>query len=257
MGSRWEEAVRWFRAQPDHRQEVLDSYFDLPVLDAARRFAAGAEFAAAAALLGPAVSRRLLDYGAGNGIASYAFASRGFAVDAVEPDPSAEVGAGAIRALAEATRLPIAVHETGALPLPFPARTFDAVYARQSLHHVPHLPAAAAELWRVLRRGGMLLACREHVADDGEQLARFLAAHPLHSRYGGEHAYPLADYLAAFRGTGFHLVRLYGPADTMLNFHPGNPRLRPLLQLAGKLRAALGAKDRTPGRLYSFLLRRE
>jgi SAM-dependent methyltransferase len=42
--------------------------------------------------------------------------------------------------------------------LPFPDGTFDAVIAMHMLYHVPDIPAAAAELRRVLRDGGVLYA---------------------------------------------------------------------------------------------------
>src|SRR5688572_1228395 len=89
----WGEAVRWYRAQADNEQAIEANYFDLPVLRAAERFLAGEEFAEAQRCLADAPGRTLLDLGAGNGIASFAFARAGWEVTALEPDPSAEVGA--------------------------------------------------------------------------------------------------------------------------------------------------------------------
>jgi SAM-dependent methyltransferase len=42
--------------------------------------------------------------------------------------------------------------------LPFPDQAFDVVLAMHMLYHVPSIPKAAAELRRVLKRGGTLLA---------------------------------------------------------------------------------------------------
>lgn len=256
MNESWEHAVAWYRAQPGSEQDVRNNYFDLPVTEAARRFAASAEFAQSRALLGPIPGGVLLDYGAGNGIASHAFAAGGLNVDAVEPDPSAEVGAAAVRQLAAGARLPITVHQTAALPLPFEDGRFGAVYARQVLHHVPDLGAAVRELARVLRPGGRLLATREHVADDALQLEQFRARHALHARYGGENAYPLDVYLASFKSAGLRTLRVFGPTDSVINFFPAPEWQRPLQQLLARVRGALGRPDRTPGRLYSFLLER-
>ena len=105
----WEEAVRWYRAQPGNEIEVSNNYFDLPVRQAAERFAASEEFAEISRLLGTGQGMQILDLGAGNGVASYALARNGWVVTALEPDESDEVGAGAIYLLARETGLPIKV----------------------------------------------------------------------------------------------------------------------------------------------------
>ncbi len=112
----WEEAVRWYRDQPGNEAEVRNNYFDLPVLQAAERYANGEEFAEVVRLLGAGEKRRILEPGAGNGIASFALAKNGWLVTALEPDESAEVGAGAIREIAEQTGLPINVVWCASLP---------------------------------------------------------------------------------------------------------------------------------------------
>ena len=73
----WEEAVRWYRAQPNNAAEVRNNYFDLPVLSAAERYAQSEEFAEVLRLLGRGNGSRILDLGAGNGIASFALAKNG------------------------------------------------------------------------------------------------------------------------------------------------------------------------------------
>ncbi|MEC5293725.1 MULTISPECIES: class I SAM-dependent methyltransferase [unclassified Aurantimonas] len=88
------------------------AYFDEP-LAAARRYHASAEFAAVRRMI-PASPGRALDLGAGNGILSWALAREGWAVTAVEPDPSILVGAGAIRAMSEQSGTPIEVIEAEA-----------------------------------------------------------------------------------------------------------------------------------------------
>jgi SAM-dependent methyltransferase len=272
----WEEAVRWFREQPNNETEVRNNYFDLPVLAAAERFARGEEFAEVLRLLGAGNGRRILDLGAGNGIASYALAMNGWLVTALEPDGSAEVGAAAIATIREETGLPIeVVHEGGRL-LPFADASFDAIHARQVLHHVPDLEPMTSELFRVLRPGGRCLTTRDHVADDEQQLDQFRHEHPLHSLYGGEHAYSLERYLSAFRSAGLRVLDFWGPIESILNFFPGTEqeRQRTIRQVAnhsclrfGRLfawskgfrEAQLGRytdNDKTPGRIYSFILER-
>jgi ubiquinone/menaquinone biosynthesis C-methylase UbiE len=270
----WEDAVRWYRAQPGNEQAIKDNYFDLPVLQAAERFAASDEFAEVLRLLGAGNGRSILDLGAGQGVASYALAKNGWQVTALEPDPSDEVGAGAIRQLSMQTGLPINVVQEWGERLPFEASSFDAVNARQVLHHANDLDAMLRELARVLKHGGMVLATREHVADDERQLQQFFREHPLHHLYGGENAYPIARYEEAFAKAGLQLVQSWGPVESIINFYPGDEQQRQatrrmvanyefyrLGRLAAwhpsfqeKLVARYTRKtDRTPGRLFSFL----
>jgi len=270
-----EKAVQWYRAQPGNEAAVRANYFDLPVLPAAERYAGSEEFTEAQRLLGPGAGRTILDLGAGNGIASYALAQAGWRVTALEPDDSAEIGAGAIRGLREETGLPIEIEQRVGDRLPFPAAAFDAIFARQVLHHLPDLPGGIRELARLLRPGGRMLALREHVADSAEELAAFLRNHPLHRLYGQEHAFPLEHgYLAAFRGAGLRVQHVWGSMESILNFapYPEAERRRAIRRLAARRFWGLGrallwrtdfieatvrahtAADATPGRIYSFLL---
>ena len=262
----WEEAVRWYRAQPGNEAAILANYFDLPVSSAARRYAVSEEFAEVLRLLGPGRGRRVLDLGAGHGIASHAFAQAGWKVTAVEPDASDEVGAGAIRAMQAESGLPIEVLSA----LPAEAAAFDAVFCRQVLHHVPDVAATMRALSRLLRPGGVALALREHVAGDADELAAFLRAHPLHRHYGGENAHPLDHYLRAATDARFHVAQVWGPLESILNFHPGTEKMRRaavrraifrrggfLALLPFRFRKNLErvtSEDRTPGRIFSFLL---
>ena len=47
----WEDAVIWLRNQPDQRQLVLDAFYDDPLIDAAERYFASAEWQAVSKLL--------------------------------------------------------------------------------------------------------------------------------------------------------------------------------------------------------------
>lgn len=270
----WEQAVRWYRAQPGNESEILSNYFDLPVRQAAERYAASEEFRQVLRLLGAGAGRKILDLGAGNGIASLALARNGWLVTALEPDPSDEVGAGAIRSLACETDLPIEVVQEFGERLPFSDESFAAVHARQVLHHAADLDAFVQEIARVLKRDALCLATREHVADNEQQLQAFRNEHPLHHLYGGEHAYPLDRYLSAFVASGLRVVESWGPIESILNFFPGSEAERQIArrQVANRSYFRFGRllswsaafrdaqlrryteRDQTPGRIFSFLV---
>jgi ubiquinone/menaquinone biosynthesis C-methylase UbiE len=273
----WENAVHWLREQPNSTDILRDAYFDDPLIGAAERYWQSNEWQAVREIIGNGPGQAL-DVGAGRGIASFALAKDGFSVTALEPDPSDIVGGGAIHALAAQTGLSIQVEQNISERLPFADASFDVVYARAVLHHIKDLPAAMREFNRVLRKGGLFVATREHVISDSSQLPAFFAGHLLHHRYGGENAYPLHFYQNAIRGSGLRLERTIGSLESPINFGPQsvaevNRRiaeqltpaswLRPLatsminLPGAGRLVRRVASKiDRRPGRHAAFIARK-
>jgi SAM-dependent methyltransferase len=267
-----DEAIRQLRADPEHAGLVRDAYLGRDVDDSCHRFAASAEWAEVLRLLaGHVRGAAVLDLGAGVGIASAAFRSAGAArVVALEPDASDEVGRGA---MARLTHRDFDVVEGRGEEIPLPDGSFDVVYGRQVLHHTTDLPRVLRECARVLKPGGVLLDCREHVVDDEEQLREHLAAHPVHRLAGGEGAYSLAQYVTAIRSAGLSLDRVLRPLDSIVNAFPTFQtqeqverlpaeklarkfgRLGRLIALAPPARALVRAHlDKPlPGRMYSFL----
>ena len=214
-----DEAIRYLRTRPEHAALVRDSYLGADVLESAARFEASGELAETLRLLGDLRGRAVLDLGAGIGMASRAFCRAGAGrVVAVEPDPSEEVGRGALARVVAGSAVEIVADPGEALP--FPTGTFDVVYGRQVLHHAGDLPKMLSECARVLRPGGVFLACREPVADSERQLAALLRSHPVHVLAGGEHAYSTKAYVAAIERAGLRIIRVLGPVDSVVNAFP-------------------------------------
>ena len=271
----WEEAIEILRNDPAHQELIFDSYLTRDLVDNSLRFAASEEFAAARDIvkLHAPAARKILDMPGGNGIATLAFAKAGFNVTSVEPNPSAAVGRGAIAHVLSASGLSADIVDAWGENLPFESDCFDVVYVRQGLHHASDLPTMLREIGRVLRPGGVLLACREHVVDDyNASLKTFLASQVDHQLYGGENAFTLADYRAAIRSGRLDLVTELGPFDSIINAYPNTPsviRRKILASKAGRMLnrvmpanivVALGdwllKRRKAPGRLYTFVAKK-
>jgi ubiquinone/menaquinone biosynthesis C-methylase UbiE len=265
-------AVSFLRNDTRYADLIRDSYLDQDVLAAAQRFYESAEFREVCQLLGGQVrGARILDLGAGTGIASYAFARAGAHVYSLEPDDS-DVGRGAISQIVGG--MPVELLDAFGEAIPLPDQSLDIIYGRQVLHHTTDLNKVMLECARVLKPAGMILMCREHVVDDEHQLNQFLHEHPVHQLAGGEHAYSLDMYQQAITGAGFKLTKVLGPWDSIINAFPkarSNEELSRLPEqvlaerfshLATLIRFIPGIHSltwrrirahREPGRLYSFL----
>ncbi|MER8595870.1 class I SAM-dependent methyltransferase [Mesorhizobium sp. M1182] len=262
----WEEAVSWLKSQPDKARLVEACFYDDPILQSAERFYSTTEWHETQRILSGRRGRAL-DIGAGRGISSFALAKDGWQVTALEPDPSPEVGAGAVFRLAREANLPIDVVTDWGEKLPFDDASFDLVYCRAVLHHARDLNRLCAEAGRVLRSGGLMLAAREHVISNDKDLDVFLRGHPLHHLYGGEKAYRKSEYIFALTQAGLTLSHVLNPFQSDINLFPDTP-LDLKRRWSKKLRLPwpaiipdfalplAGAVTRGPGRLYSFVARK-
>lgn len=270
----WEKAVQSLIDDPSMADHVSACYYDAPLAGAAARYATSAEWQEVRRFAGPARGVAV-DVGAGNGISSYAMARDGWQTIAVEPDPSELVGAAAIRRLGRETGVAIDVREGVGEGLPLGDGEASFVFARQVLHHARDLPAFCREIGRVLAPGGVFISARDHVISGAEQLQPFFDGHALHRYYGGENAFQLSEYRAAFRGAGLAIEKELKSVSTVINYDPRSPTsmreeiakrcgplhfvaktalsMQPIFNLALNLASVI---DRRPGRLVSFVCRR-
>ncbi|OHB72551.1 MAG: SAM-dependent methyltransferase [Planctomycetes bacterium RBG_16_43_13] len=259
----WEEAVLWLKEQPEQVELVRACFYDDPLIKAAERYYQSTEWLAVRRLL-PDPPGKVLDIGAGRGISSYALAKDGWETVALEPDSSSIVGAGAIRILAKEAGFNIRIEETWGEKLPFNDKTFDCVHGRQVLHHARDLETFCREVSRVLKKGGVFIATREHVISRREDLDKFLKNHPLHHLYGGENAYLLGEYISSIQGAGIRLSHILNPFQSDINLFPETvDGIK--IQIAKKIRLTwhgvipdillkfLGERNSEPGRLYTFV----
>jgi hypothetical protein len=147
------------------------------------------------------------------------------------------------------------------------------------MHHAQNLQMMCNEIARSLKSGGTFIATREHVISKKEDLQAFLNSHPLHHLYGGEHAYLLKEYLGAIYDSGLHIEKILDPYDSAINYFPVTEEqliynfFHPIRRVLGEkeslalmrsvwakrlfihdgLKRFASLRNRTPGRLFSFL----
>ena len=171
----------------ENETSLLNAYYERP---------------ATLTLAGDVAGRRILDAGCGSGPLSAALRDRGAVVTGL--DSSAGMLELARRRLGDDADLHLA--DLGH-PLPFPDGAFDDVVASLVLHYLEDWTAPLAELRRVLRPGGRLIASVDHP----------LQGHPL--------VRPGADYWATYQhdvevttasGQSFVLTYWHRPLPAMI-----------------------------------------
>jgi SAM-dependent methyltransferase len=209
--SAYERAVLAFRADPTLCTLVDKNYLEPDLLAAASRYAQSDELSTICEILWPCVrpGQYILDLGAGRGLTSLALAAKGFRVISVDCDASEVVGISALARVRPLVSAPVAPMLGNVLALPFRSASFDAVFCRSLLHHLPSLSQGVLEMFRVLRPGGVLVACNEHVLSIFSNGSRFLAAHPAVRHGVDERAYPAWTYLYRLRRAGFRRIGFF------------------------------------------------
>jgi len=276
---RYDKAVRWALGQP-HLQELMrNTYVTYDTIGDAHRFYRSKEFEETVKILsrlgkGPNQNYRLVDVGAGNGIASYAFAKLGYDVIAVDSSPSEIAGIQAAKKLQRLDGVNFELKLGDITDLGLPEGQFDVIYGRQFFHHTKDLDGMLAYLARLLKPGGVLCAIREPVIGSEKQRERFLANHPLHHITQSEGAYYLKEYRNAFyKGELESRLELHPYASVINTFPQGLDDVRRSIskRLPGLLRPVIRIKEvdillrrlaawytaHKTAQLYSFFAKKE
>lgn len=150
---------------------------------------------------------RVLDIGCGAGGPTVALAAEHGAAEVVgidvEPAPCAAATALVAR---QGLAARVTIRQVAPGPLPFAEGVFDVVVSKDSIVHIPDKMALAAEVFRVLRPGGIFAASDWLTGRDGppsDDMAHYLACEDL----GFGMASP-ARYRAALEAAGFADIRL-------------------------------------------------
>jgi SAM-dependent methyltransferase len=158
--------------------------------------------------LGDLRGKAALDYGCGHGMAAVVLARAGAVVSAFDLSPG-YVGEAEWRAAANGVAIRFAVADAEALP--YPDRSFDAVWGNAVLHHLD-LDRAGAELKRVLKPGGVAVFCEPWGGNPLLALARRALPYPGKHRTADEcplrsrDLAPLRRHFPALHVEGFQLL---------------------------------------------------
>jgi ubiquinone/menaquinone biosynthesis C-methylase UbiE len=258
----WEETILALRKDPLYSQILYESYLNDDGLNNVNRFRDSEEYRETMQIIHThfPLTKKILELGSGTGMSAAAFALDGYEVVATDPDQGMVAGCEAIRNLKNALSLSnLTVINTHGESLPFENESFDLVYVRQTLHHANDLKKMTAEIARVLKPGGALLAMREHVVFNDQDKQVFLKSHPLHRYYDGENAFTLKEYMAAFLNSGLEQMKTYRYYDSVINYFPLKSRDIDVLDesFKAKLNEACVKKLGLPGRFLpvQFLYR--
>ncbi|MDR1622630.1 MAG: methyltransferase domain-containing protein, partial [Synergistaceae bacterium] len=159
----YEEAAIELWKDEQYHQLMRDSYLDIDPVEAAARYKDSEEFAEIQRILSLKHTEKVvLDLGAGNGILSSALAGCGYQVLALEPGNGTITGRQAMKTIQNAMGTAFEILEGWGENIPLTDACVNVVIARQVLHHAKNLQKMCAEVYRVLKPGGLFLALREH-----------------------------------------------------------------------------------------------
>ncbi len=253
----YDVAYRWGWDDPKLRELIYLCYKTPDFAENARRFYASGEFAEAVGILSemghaPDANVRVLDFGCGNGVASYSLARAGYQVIGFDSSSGELAGLGAAKKLIglDGVNFKLQQADANSKNIPFGDQSFDVVWIREVLHHIRDLTGFLKEVHRILRPGGVVCSMRDHVIWNEQQREHFFQTHPFNHITKDEGCYYLNEYVQAYENSGLTIDRTYDPCGTIINTYP-----RPYD--SSKIFDTEAAKARQTGNdLYSFFAKK-
>jgi acetyltransferase-like isoleucine patch superfamily enzyme/ubiquinone/menaquinone biosynthesis C-methylase UbiE len=218
-------AYEWGWNTPQLRELVYLCYKTPDFADNARRYYMSEAFQEAVRILTefgkkPDKNVSVLDFGCGNGIASYALARMGYSVVGVDSSVGELTGINAAKKIQNLDGVNFEiVHSTGE-KIDFPDNAFDVVWIRETLHHIRDLNGFMKEISRILKPGGIICTLRDHVIWNEHQRQHFFATHPFNHITKDEGCYYLHEYVNAFNNAGLIIEKMLAPPDSVINTYP-------------------------------------
>jgi phosphoethanolamine N-methyltransferase len=151
-------------------------------------------------------------------------------------------------------------------PFPFPAESFDIVFSKDSIVHIPDKRALMAEVYRVLRPGGWFIASDWLIGHDGTpspEMAAYIAAEGLDFGMASP-----SRYASALREAGFdqvsttsrnawyaevaqaELQRLQGPLGDQMAVELGRDFVDHNIEIWGRMVPVLRSGEHCPTHLH-------
>jgi SAM-dependent methyltransferase/predicted O-methyltransferase YrrM len=248
-------AYRWGWENPKYRKLVHACYKTPDFEDNARRFHGSPEFGEAVRLLTelgkpPDKNVRVLDFGCGNGIASYALSRAGYSVLGVDSSLGEIAGIEAARKIIGLDGTDFEIRRSAGERLDFGDGEFDVVWIRETLHHIDDLTGFLSEIRRIVQQEGIVCCLRDVVIWNEDQKRHFYSTHPFYPITKDEGCYYLDQYVTAFEDAGFVLEKTLYPLDSVINTYPNSiPEGNKFDEIAAKSR-------RTGYDLFSFFARK-
>ena len=177
-------------------------------------------------------SEQVLDVGCGAGHTALAFATRAHEVHALDLTESMLEQ---VRRMADERELHNITTQLGDVErLPYPDASFDLVTSRLSAHHYPQPGAAAGEMLRVLKPGGMLLLS-DIVAPEDPTQDTFLQAFELLRDPSHVRDHSVSEWHAMLAAAGFESETV-GSWPMRIDFEDWTLRMQTPAENAGQIR---------------------